>query len=387
LLAAGWVCAAVAVGASAPHARAAASPFACRVVAYLPAPGAFINSAAFNDAAQALGPPIGGGTVAPDNSSVVTLGGFGGSVILAFDHTVLDDPRNRLGLDFIVYSNAFWVGGDPTRRGAEPAIIEISRDVNGDGLANDPWFVIPGSSLPDPPAAALAIQQWDNDPATTTAPADVSWYPSTTFFPSIPASFATTGFSLPSVFDPLILDNPNGPGATAEAHYGYAELSPTLLLGDRSGATGATGDNNLNDPQDDPSIAPESFYTAPDDPFAVGVDAGSGGGDAFDIAWAVDAASGAPANLAGFDFIRLSAGVITLRGVFGDVSPEIDAVADVKPATLLADIDGDGTVGPNDLLAMLASWGRSASLADIDEDNTVGPGDLLALLASWGLSA
>lgn len=375
----------VAVGASAPPAFAA-SPFAARVIAFAPAPGQFINSAAFDDPARALGPPVGGGTVAADNSSVVSLGGFGGSLILAFDHTVLDDPRNPDGLDFIVFSNAFWTNGDPTRRNAEPAVVEISLDVNGDGIANDPWFVIPGSSLPSPPTLALQAQDWDDDAATATPPVDLMWYPSPALYPGVGASFTTVGFALPNEFDAAVLDNPAGPGATVEAHFGYAELSPTMILGDLSGATGAIGDNSLSDPEDNPAIAPAAFYTVPDDPFAVGVDAGSGGGDAFDIAWAVNPATGAPANLAGFDFIRLSAAVAALRGPLGEASPEIDAVADVRPVTLVEDLDGDGAVGPADLLALLAAWGQRASVADIDEDGAVGPGDLLALLASWGRS-
>jgi len=371
-----------AVGAPAPVALAA-TPFAWRVLLYEPAPGQFVNNPAFNDPSRALGPPVGGGTVAPDNSSLVTLGGFGGRIVLGFDHTILDDPRNKGGLDFIVFSNALWAGGDPTRRAAEPAVVEVSLDVNGDGAPNDPWYVIPGSSLPDPPAQALASQSWDDDPATPTPPANLAWWP-VGFSHSSTGFFMTTTFALPAAFDPLVLEHPDGPTATVEAHFGYAELSPTLLLGDRSGASGGAGDNSLADPEDDPAIAPEQFYTVPDDPLTVGIDPGSGGGDAFDIAWAVDPVTGAPANLPGVDFIRITSGVTALRGAFGEASPEIDAVADAAPATHIADLDGDGAVGPGDLFVLLGSWGARLSVADIDQGGSVGPGDLFMLLGSWG---
>ncbi len=49
------------------------------------------------------------------------------------------------------------------------------------------------------------------------------------------------------------------------------------------------------------------------------------------------------------------------------------------------DIDGDGTVGINDFLDLLAAWGPNPRHpADIDDDGTVGILDFLMLLANWG---
>ena len=50
------------------------------------------------------------------------------------------------------------------------------------------------------------------------------------------------------------------------------------------------------------------------------------------------------------------------------------------------DVDGDGLVGPTDLLALLAAWGGcgdGACPADFDGDGIVGPDDLVVLLAGW----
>jgi len=47
-----------------------------------------------------------------------------------------------------------------------------------------------------------------------------------------------------------------------------------------------------------------------------------------------------------------------------------------------ADLDGDGTVGINDFLDLLAAWGTPAG--DIDGDGDTGINDLLDLLAAWG---
>ncbi|MEZ6233912.1 MAG: hypothetical protein R3B68_06960 [Phycisphaerales bacterium] len=297
---------------------AAQSPFATQVIAYDPAPGQFVQNPQFNDPTRAVGPPIGGGTIAPDNTKVVTLGGFGGSIVLAFDHRVLDDPRNFMGLDAIVFGNAVYVAGHPNRRFAEAATIEIAIDANNNGLADDPWYVIRVPQMPAVPDDWWATRTWDDnvaDPANP--PANPAWIP-----PGRTGTWQTSAYLLFSTpFAGPILQNPLGLTATAEAIRGIADHTPTLLLGD------TTADNVI----DDASIAPAAFYTVPDDPFSVGITPRSGGGDAFDIAWAVDPATGQPANLPGFDFIRLTTAIDSIDPLFGEVSAEIGGVADAAP--------------------------------------------------------
>ena len=49
------------------------------------------------------------------------------------------------------------------------------------------------------------------------------------------------------------------------------------------------------------------------------------------------------------------------------------------------DLDGDGSVGVNDLLILLANWGpcEGDCPADLDGDGVVGFSDLIILLANW----
>jgi len=343
-------------------APAAAGDFASAVIDYAPAPGQRVSDPAFNDPARALGPPAGEGTAQGSATTVVTLGGFGGSITLAFDETVRDDPRNPLGLDAIVYGNAFWHSLDgglttqPDRRYAEAGVIEIALDANGNGLADDPWYVIPGTHLPDPPSSAFRAMTWPDAPDSA-------------------------GYELPAALTPpppFFLPNPDAP---AEAHRGYADCSPTLRLGDYSGATGAAADNELTQPEDDPAVDPGAFYTVPDDPALVGIDPRAAGGDAFDIASAVHPDTGDPANLPGFDFIRIRTAVNASLGPLGEISTEIDAVADVRPA---GDFGGDDAVNSADLGALLAAWGRPGGRFDLTADGAVDSADLGVLLASWG---
>lgn len=299
------------------------SPFATRVLEYRPAPGQFVQHAEFMDPTRALGAPVGAGPFAADSSKVVTLGGFGGSITLGFDRPVTDDPRNPFGMDAIVYGNAFWVGANPNRRWAEPATIEISRDVNGNGIADDPWYVIPGTYIHPPPNAQRVTLTWDDAIANPTyPPSSPAWIPA-----GFSGMWTTSAFELPvEIFGSIIgvTENPAGPFAEEEGYWGYADCSPTLPLGDLD------GDGFV----DDPWITEECFYTRPDDPFVVGVTPGSGGGDAFDIRWAVDPETGAPAGLRSFDFIRITNGIDFISPLFGERSPEVSGVADVAPGPL-----------------------------------------------------
>lgn len=259
------------------------SRFASRVFDYSPGDGQFVNDPNFNDPVRALGAPIGGGTFDPDQSKLVTLGGHGGSITLGFDGTVRDDPNNPFGLDCIIFGNSFYLGGNPNVRFGEAAIIEISRDDNGNGIPDDAWYLIPGSDLFDP------MNQRRNG-----------------FFVLPDDPYASP---------PLWNRNTDG----TESYWGYGDVTPVLLRGDLD------GDNVV----DDPDLRAELFYTVPDDPFTVGITPGSGGGDAFDIGWAIDSVTNERVFPGGFDFIRITTGADGDAGQFGEVSTEIGGVASV----------------------------------------------------------
>ena len=53
-------------------------------------------------------------------------------------------------------------------------------------------------------------------------------------------------------------------------------------------------------------------------------------------------------------------------------------------ASCLGDIDGDGSVGIDDILALISDWGTSASKSDLDQSGTVDVGDLLILIDMFG---
>ncbi|MEA2101802.1 MAG: PKD domain-containing protein [Thermodesulfobacteriota bacterium] len=249
------------------------SPFASEVIEYNPAPGQFIkDNSIFTIPSKALGPPVGGGPNAPNNSSQVSLGAFGGSITLKFDHRVLDNTEEEGKYDFIVFGNALVSGGE---RFVEPGIVEICDSEELDG--NEKWYLIPGSSL----------EPADEDPRYAR---QEQVYDTGTF----------AGYRLP---DDIQDEKEDG----IYTLWGYADMNPVAKCPDTT----------------DPAV----FYTVPDLP-GPGFN-GSGGGDAFDIAWAVDPDTGEPADLDGFRYIRITTAVLRLDTPTGEISTEIDAVSDI----------------------------------------------------------
>ena len=69
------------------------------------------------------GPPVGGGSVA-GSLDVVSLG-YKGEIVLGFEpNAIVDGP----GVDFLVFENAFWAGGDPAHPTAELGEVSVSED-------------------------------------------------------------------------------------------------------------------------------------------------------------------------------------------------------------------------------------------------------------------
>ncbi|MDO8630379.1 MAG: hypothetical protein Q7R41_07785, partial [Phycisphaerales bacterium] len=286
-------------------------------VAYWPGWGFYVNpgfgETLFGDPVQATGAPSGEGTNPAGNPDhVTTLGAFGGSITLKFDHTVRNDPNNPFEMDAIVYGNAFRTGGTVWM---EAGTIEISRDSNDNGVADDPWYLIRGSHISGAPSLVWATKQYDKV-STSFPPQYKTYYPDKTsiygliWYPGYPDHVTLGAYNLPISLA----------GTSTQTPWGYADCYPTLILGDMN------GDNTV----DNSSISPEEFYTSPDDPMSAGSTPASGGGDAFDIGWARDA-GGNPVNLDGFDFIRITSAVDTLLFGGNECSSEIDGVADASP--------------------------------------------------------
>ncbi|CAG0976320.1 hypothetical protein PHYC_01521 [Phycisphaerales bacterium] len=133
------------------------SPYAATVVSYSPG---LVPDPQYTNPGASLGEPerFTGevfqfpGCVTPFNppfgpEEIVSVGGTG-SLILGFDHPVVDDPQNPFGLDFIVFGNAGFTDvdypiGQTTPGGAMFGVGAAARvSVSADGLV---WHALGGS--------------------------------------------------------------------------------------------------------------------------------------------------------------------------------------------------------------------------------------------------
>ncbi len=94
---------------------------------------------------------------------------------------------------------------------------------------------------------------------------------------------------------------------------------------------------------------------------------GSAGGVGIDLA---------PTGLDAITYVRISVAPEAW------LSAEVDAVVDAGPWHD-ADLTGDGLVGVDDLLVIIAHWGQAGGPADLDGSGVVGVNDLLIVLESW----
>lgn len=271
------------------------------VLEYTPAPGQYINSAPWGDGESASS--LLGGV----NGSLC-LGAFGGSVIFEFDDPVENHPDNPYGVDFTIF-------GNPLPDWSEPGVVWVMKDENENGEADDTWYQLAGSDYYF--SSTLHDYQVSYTNPGGTEAMDVSWkdqlgnqgiikansahtqayYPQPTIFPTIPEeSYELTGTLIRGAVD---VDHPPLNVSLLRA-FGYADNQPR-----GSGS-----------------------HTVPDNPYTPELE--HSGGDAFDIAWAVDA-GGSGVELDQIHFVKVQNGVLHQGGWLGEVSTEITGAVDVAP--------------------------------------------------------
>lgn len=120
----------------------AQSPYISRVWEYCPAPGQFVNSMPeYEDGDEANDMRMKAEeAIAENNRGMISLGGWGGYVVFGFDHMVINVPNAK---DLLVLGNAF-------EGSAEPGIVMVAYDANGNGKPDDDWYELAGSEYANP---------------------------------------------------------------------------------------------------------------------------------------------------------------------------------------------------------------------------------------------
>lgn len=116
-----------------------------KVYEYTPAPGQFINELQTGGFDGTQTTPEAAIAYAEDRMSQtkedgtpnpiwVSLGGFGGYIVVGFDHSI----DNSGGYDLGILGNSF-------KGSSEPGIVWVMQDENGNGLPDDTWYELAGS--------------------------------------------------------------------------------------------------------------------------------------------------------------------------------------------------------------------------------------------------
>ena len=107
------------------------------VFEYTPAPGQFINetkTGGFTGEETTPEAAIAYATQRMKDDAFVSLGGFGGYMVVGFDHSI-DKTGNY---DFGIKGNSF-------KGSSEPGIVWVMQDENGNGKPDDTWYELKGS--------------------------------------------------------------------------------------------------------------------------------------------------------------------------------------------------------------------------------------------------
>ncbi|MRG45303.1 hypothetical protein GFS24_09260 [Chitinophaga sp. SYP-B3965] len=126
------------------------SPFIAKVFDYLPAPGQFVNELPKYNAGDTYETMMGkvNKELVGGDANTITLGGWGGYVVVGFDHTIVNVPGLR---DFRIHGNAFGANANPRPNApfggsCEPGVVMVAYDKNKNGKPDeDEWYEIKGS--------------------------------------------------------------------------------------------------------------------------------------------------------------------------------------------------------------------------------------------------
>lgn len=271
--------------------QAANSAYVTQIIDYRPAPGQHINrlfpptdkSDSHENAVAWAATQLVGKT-----NGLVGLGSFGGYIIVGFDHSIVNVAEEY---DFKVYGNAF-------ANSAEPGIVMVCQDLNGNGVPDndEPWYELAGSDYqlsstiknyeitytrPNPDLQKSHIQWTDNQGGSGQV-THISFASQSTMYPLWIADNTLTFRGTKLAGNAI----QNGSMFTLPAlSWGYA-------------------DNQANNSTNDKT--------------------------SFNIDWAVDA-SGNPVQLSHIDFIKIYTAMVQEAGWLGETSTEIAGVEDLHP--------------------------------------------------------
>lgn len=249
--------------------------FVTKLIDYQPAPGQFINTD--------LGNMVAANTVI-GKKGMVSLGAWGGFIVLGFDHSVINQADKD---DVIIY-------GNPMTTFAEPGIVWVMEDTNGNGLADDTWYEVAGSEF-NKPGYQRNYAVTYSKPAADATP--VPWIDSD----GIPGTVKTNTYHRQAYFP----DMKDKDGKAITMYTLKGSKLPSSNINQSNGAMVIST------------------------PFDWGYADNTVDGDKIDIANAVDQ-NGKKVVLKGINFIKIQTGIQADLGWLGELSTEVVGVEDIS---------------------------------------------------------
>ncbi len=272
-----------------------------KVYEWVPAPGQFIGE-------TAIGGMTGNETTLESanawasqrlsNRNFVSLGGFGGYIIVGFDHSI---AKTGSDYDFAVQGNAF---NSQNGGSNEPGVVWVMQDINRNGLPDDEWYELQGSetgkegTIQDyavtyyKPSAPKMDVEWTDSEGESGHIDYLQHHRQDYYYPAwIPSdAYTLRGTRLPAKNRQ---DPATGYWANEAYDWGYADNMGSDRL-------------NGSDSED-----------------------GSGQSNGFKISHAIYP-DGSPVDLQYIDFIKVQVGVNACSGTLGEVSTEVFGFRDMS---------------------------------------------------------
>lgn len=286
------------------------SPFISEVFDYVPAPGQFIHlipevtdDMSREQVLEAASRQL----VGDERPGMVSLGAFGGYIVFGFDHPIANVEGEY---DFKIYGNAMKSLGSGVDTSAEPGIVMVSVDTNGNGVPDDEWFELRGSahdnaladftirySRPSQTETSENIAWTSNDPDSPSGIITLNDFHTQSYWPGwIEGDFIEfSGTRLPGN-----ARNDNGTWVLSPFDWGYADNRPDFV--------------NVNGNMEPNTEAP-----------------------GFNIDNAVDA-DGNSVRLTAIDFVKVYTAVNQTCDFLGETSTEICGARDLHFVASLTDV-------------------------------------------------
>ncbi|MBO7609917.1 MAG: dockerin type I repeat-containing protein [Muribaculaceae bacterium] len=373
-------------------------PYITKVYDFMPAPGQFVNdSPKFEEGdtqesmiAKVESKICGSitieegelpdGTIVYDTTVVVkpgliSLGSFGGYVVFGFDHPVVNVAGEK---DFQVFGNAFGSDSLQVSGGScEPGVVMVSRDVNGNGIPDDPWYELAGSEYNNPRTQKnFTVTYYKPEEDHTAVPG------STPFITDMEYVHWTSNAT----------DSVNE-GYIYKLAFHTQSYWPGWAEGETLTFTGTKLPNNAENANETGQEYWVQYYfgwgyvdNRPD--YGYGYVTGAQQSNqnlGFDIGWAVDE-NGSPKHLSQVDFIKVYSGMMQQCGWIGETSTEVCGGIDLHPdavPVLRGDLDGNGMVDVSDVnivINIILHKADPDAAADLNNDGVIDVEDVNSII-------